>query len=191
MKEYLENSVLPGGKLGTVFSLVLSAYLVVNFFSIFLDGNLTWSIYAVAVLVLVFLPAAVNRDLEALPPFEVLLFLALPFTLKGIEFGFIASRTLNYLSAAGIALLVVTELDTQTSFRTTPGFSTVIVALTTIAVSGVWAVARWLSDIYLGTSMITSEYLLMWEFAAATLAGIVAGKTFSLYFSSKDRGPVR
>lgn len=160
---------------------------MINSFNILLDGNLTWSAYSFSILALVFIPPLFLRDYTALVPFEVLVYLAIPFTLKGMELGFLASHTLNYLSAAGVALLLVTELDTYTSFRTTPGFAIWMVSLTTVAIAGFWAVSRWLSEIYLGTAFNVTENSLMWEFSAALLAGIVAGKIFELYFRRRDR----
>jgi hypothetical protein len=115
----------------------------------------------------------------------VLLFLGLPFTLKGVELGFAASNTLNYLSAAGVALLIATELDTFTSFKTNGFFSVILVSFTIVAVAGAWAVGRWLSDIHFGTSLIESESALMWEFSAALLAGIIAGIVFRYYLSKR------
>lgn len=174
-------------KRNAFFSIVVSIYLAVNSFNIFLDGNLTWSMYAISVVALVFVPPVLLKDRTALPPFEILVYLAIPFTIQGLELGFIASHTLNYLSAAGIALLLVSELDTFTSFKTTPGFAVILVSMATVAIAGFWAVGRWLSNIYLGTQIKITEYLLMWEFAAALLAGILAGKIFGFYFRRKDR----
>lgn len=187
MREYFDQPLFSSRKINAVLSWITVAYLLLNALNIFLDANFTWFLYALSVLFLVSLPVITTRDPESLVPFEVLMFLAVPFTLKGVEIGFIASRTINYLSASAVALLVVTELDTFTSFRTTPRFAVFIVALATVAISGIWAVARWISDIYLGTTYIVSEYMLMWEFAAATLAGLLAGKIFGIYFRRRDR----
>lgn len=120
-------------------------------------------------------------------PFEVIFLLAVPFTLKGIEFGFLAAHTLNYISASAVALLIIVELDTFTSFKTNYWFSVYLIMLTTAATAGFWAVIRWTSDIYLGTELIVSESLLMWEFAGATFAGLLTGKIFGLYFRERDR----
>lgn len=186
LKEYFQASIF-STKYNTILSVLLSVYLLFASLGIFSDGNLAWSLYGLSIVVLVFIPPLVLKDVDALAPFEVLLFLAVPFTLKGLELGFVASHTLSYLSAAGIAILIVSELDTYTSFKTTPGFSTILVTITTIAVAGFWAVGRWISDIYLGTALITSEHDLMWEFASASLAGVLAGKIFSYYFSLRDK----
>ncbi len=102
-----------------------------------------------------------------------------------MELRFAASNTLNYLSAAGVSLLIATELDTFTSFKTNGFFSVILVSFTTVSVAGAWAVGRWLSDIHFGTSLIESESALMWEFSAALLAGIIAGIVFRYYLRKR------
>jgi hypothetical protein len=186
LRRFFNSSTVAGKKLNGILSGFLALYLLFNCFNILLDGNITWSIYGFAVLVLVFIPPIVLEDRTALVPFEVLLFLAVPFTVKGMELGFAASHTLNYLTAAGIALLLVTELDTFTSFRSSSSFAVLIVSITSLAVAGFWAVGRWLSDIYLGTSFVLDEHALMWEFSAALLAGIIGGLVFRYYLKDRD-----
>jgi hypothetical protein len=65
----------------------------------------------------------------------------------------------------------------------------VFVAIATVATAGLWAEMRWLSDILFGTSLMLDgrpehviETALMWDFVAATVAGVVAGVLFELYF---------
>ncbi|MFB6186562.1 MAG: hypothetical protein ABEI86_06820, partial [Halobacteriaceae archaeon] len=70
--------------------------------------------------------------------------------------------------------------------------------------AGVWAVVRWLSDIYLSTTFLIEptmtqaelhavEAQVMWEFIYSTIAGIVGGVIFEAYFRrrirSRDRLP--
>ncbi|QGA80442.1 hypothetical protein [Candidatus Nanohalobium constans] len=186
LRNRLSTSRFAGEKVNSVLSGLLSVYLLFNCFNILLDNNLTWAVYGFAVLVLVFLPPVYFEDRSALVPFELLFFLAIPFTLKGLELGFAASTTLNYLSAAGIALLVVTELDTFTSFKSSAAFAVVLTSFTTVAMAGIWAVSRWLSDIYLGTSLMVAENTLMWEFTAAFLTGILSGVIFQYYLKERS-----
>ena len=121
-----------------------------------------------------------------MPPFEILLILAIPFTIKGMEVGLVANRTLNYLSAAAVALLLFTELDTHTSFNTSSRFAVYLVSIFTIALAGFWALGRWLAHIHLGFAFTTTEHQLMWEFTSAALAGAVSGKIFGSYFNERD-----
>lgn len=187
MRDYFEDSRLFGKKVNAILSGVAALYLMVSCVNIMFDGNLTWSMYGFAVLALVFAPSFILEDRKAFVPFEILVLLAVPFAVKGMELGFAANYTLSYFTAATVSLLIITELDTYTSFRTTPRFSVVLLSITTIGVAGLWAVARWLSDIYIGTALIVSEKTLMWEFAAALAAGAFAGIVFNLYFRQRDR----
>jgi hypothetical protein len=68
-------------------------------------------------------------------------------------------------------------------------FAVLFVVVTTMATAGVWAVVQWLSDVYLGTGFILTgesesvvERALMLNFVAATVAGVLAGVVFELYF---------
>ncbi len=187
MENFLDSSAFMSKRINGALSWFFSLFLLATGFNILLDGSILWSFYVFVITLFAVLPVLVKKDWMALPPFEILFFLTIPFTLRSLETGLVASYTLSYLSAAGVALLLVTALDTYTSFRTTERFAVVLVALTTIAISGVWAVARWLSDIYLGTGFIVSEDLLMWEFTASFLAGLVSGKLFGYYFRKRDR----
>ena len=187
MREYFEDSLFIGRRKNAALSWLLLAYFLFTSVNIFFSGSLTWTLYSLAIIAVVFLPMLVLQDLRAQVPFEVLILLAVPFTLKGAQLEFIASHTLNYLSAATVSLLLITQLDTFTSFKTTYRFSVYLVMLTTVAISGFWAVGRWLSDVYLGTAFIVSENTLMWEFAAASLTGFVAGQLFNTYFRKRDR----
>lgn len=148
---------------------------------LFLEGNPIWTGYAAFTGFIAVLPAAALRDWRKVPPPEILFITALPFTLKAAGTGTIASWTLGYLSAAAVALLVIAELDMFTGFETTPRFTVILLTATTIAISGTWAIARWVSDLTLGTGFLGSETLLMWEFTAAALTGVVAGELFNHY----------
>lgn len=187
MRELLQDSEIFGRRTNALISGFLAVYLLVNSASIVSHTDFLWSLYGLCVLILVFIPPLVLKDGRALVPFEILFLLSLPFTVKGLELGFAASHTLSYFTAATVALLIFTELDTFTSFQTTPNFTVAMISIMTVAVSGVWAVARWLSDIYLGTSMIVSEHTLMWEFTAALFAGLFAGGAFNFYFRRRTR----
>lgn len=187
MKEYIESSLFLGRRKNAVLSWLLSGYMFLTTANILLDGNRLWSVFSMTVICLILLPAMIRKDHTVLPPFEIILLLSVPFTLQGMELGFIASNTLNYITAATVSLLIITELDSYTGFRTTSKFSIVLLALSTLAVAALWAVARWLHDIYLGSSFIESNSVLMHEFTAALTAGILAGMVFNIYFKRRDR----
>ncbi len=97
-------------------------------------------------------------------------------------------RVSTYLAVAAIALIVAVELDVFTPVRMNHSFAVFFVVIATMAAAGVWAVVQWLSDLYLGTRLLLNgrpehvvEAGLMWDFVAATVAGIGAGVVFAYY----------
>lgn len=161
--------------------LFLSAVAVESFF----DAEFLWTGFASAVVVLAVLPAISYRDFRAVVPFEVLLVVCLPFLQKAFDLAFLRSHTVSYLAVAFFALMVFTEMDEFTAFESTPRFNVFFVLITTIALAGVWAVVRWLSDIYLGTMTMPDENTLMWEFTAATGVGFALGLGYNFFLKPR------
>lgn len=179
-------SFLKDSRINSSISVIISAYLLASSYHIFLDGGFAWSVYAVVVTVFVFVPVMVYRNLEKMPPFEILLLLAVPLTVKALELGFVASHTLNYVSVAAVALLIFTELDAHTSFDTSARFGAFLIMIFTIALAGFWAVGRWIFSLYFSTPFDATNDTLMWEFAAATVAGAVSGKFLGPYMKKRE-----
>ncbi len=177
----LLDDLFHGDRRSDIVAALLIFYLGVTAVLLFWEGRIVWAGYAAAVFVIASLPAAVSRDVLTVPPVEIVLLATVPFTLQLADTGFIASHTMTYLSAAAVALLIIAELTLFTSFRTTPSFTVVLLGLTTMAIAGVWAIVRWAADLSLGTAFIVSEEVLMWEFATAALAGLLAGGLFTQY----------
>jgi len=70
-------------------------------------------------------------------------------------------------------------------------FAVAFVVVTTMATAGVWAVVRWLADIYLGTGFDLDERALMLEFVASTVVGGGGGGVFEYYFRRFARATER
>ncbi|MEF8775035.1 MAG: hypothetical protein V5A43_00845 [Haloarculaceae archaeon] len=155
-----------------------------------LTGNLVWSGFAATVVVVALLPPLVRRSPRVMLPWEILLFAGLPILGRSVlpvpQFGLATT----YLSVAAFALVVAVELHLFTAVKMSPGFAVLFVAVTTIAVAGVWGVVRWLADLYLGTTLLlvpgrtelAIERALMIEFVVATVIGVLAGIVFEYYF---------
>ncbi|WP_136688032.1 hypothetical protein [Halorhabdus amylolytica] len=152
-------------------------------------GNPLWAGFAAIVGGLAILPPVAHRDPLVMIPWEVFVLAALP--LLGYTFGVnVAFREVaTYLSVAALALIVAVELQLFTSVEMNYQFALLFVVVSTLAFAGLWAVSRWLSDIYLGTTLLLDPALeeevieehLMWEFIASAVAGLLAGGVFELY----------
>jgi uncharacterized transporter YbjL len=86
-----------------------------------------------------------------------------------------------YLAVAALALIVAIELHVFTAVGMDWGFAIGFVVIATTATAGLWALARWVADLYLTTGFLASEAALMWEFVASTAAGVLAGVLFAWY----------
>ncbi|KZN25824.1 hypothetical protein A4G99_05235 [Haladaptatus sp. R4] len=163
------------------------AWLLVGFLVIVMIGSLVqddllWAMFAGSVAVLALVPPLAFRNTEAMLPWEVLILAALPVLGRELATLALTTRVATYLSVAALALIVAVELHVFTPVRMNHWFAVLFVVIATIATAGVWAVVQWLSDSYLGTHLLHSEYRLMWDFVYATVVGIVAGLVFEWYF---------
>jgi len=149
-------------------------------------GDLLWTAFAATVSVLALLPAAAFRTPRVMLPWEVLGLAALPIVARAFGSGQIGEFA-TYLSVAALALIIAVELHTFTAVEMTYWFAVLFVVVTTMATAGIWAVVRWVADIYLGTGFITSEEALMWEFVSSTIAGLGAGVVFEFYIRRRIR----
>lgn len=158
------------------------------------DRDWIWVLLTLSVVVLAVLPPAVFGNPVVMLPWEVLALVILPLLGRGI-FGGLIADVAGYLGVAAVALVLAVDLDVFTPVRMTTWFAVVFVVLTTMATAGVWAVLRYASDVFLGTTLVypssppvspAVEELaleaLMWDFVAATLGGVLAGLIFALYF---------
>lgn len=159
------------------------------------SGNLLWAGFALVVLVLAVVPALAYRQVGVMLPWEVLALAALPLVGRVFTTVPLTGRFVTYLAVAAMALVIAVELHSFTAVEMTPGFAVGFVVVATVATAGVWAVARWLADVSLGTNFLLDptvsttaiETRLMWEFVYSTLAGAAAGVIFEGYFRRRAR----
>ncbi|WP_435319056.1 hypothetical protein [Haloarchaeobius sp. TZWSO28] len=85
-------------------------------------------------------------------------------------------------SLAAVALLGVALLQQFTSLRMTTSFGRLFVAVSTMGLTGFWGIARWFATDAFGVTLVTTNDRLMYEFAIASVAGIVVAVLFARYF---------
>ncbi|QCJ46453.1 MULTISPECIES: hypothetical protein [Haloprofundus] len=169
-----------------------------------LTGELVQAGFVLATAGLAAVPAVAYRNPRAMLPWEVLALAVLPVvgqafvggqTIDGVT---LSGRVVRYFAVAAVALVVAVELDVFTPVRMNDSFAVLFVAVTTMAAAGVWAVVQWLSDLYLGTEFLLDgrpgdvvHTAMMWDFVAATLAGVGAGLLFEFYFRRRSHARER
>ncbi len=191
---------LTDARLNAVLSWALVGFLALVCVESLLDADWAWVVVTGAVVVLAVISPVAYRDIVVMLPWEVLLLVALPLLGRGLfQGGFVADIT-SYLSVAAVALVIAVQLDVFTPVRMTTWFAVFFVSIATMAAAGAWAVVQWLSDVYLGTTLVyptappvpetvdqAALEALMWDFVAATIAGLLAGVVFAIYFRKRAR----
>ena len=147
----------------------------------FLTGDLLWTVFTLTVAGIAASPALSVRSWWVMPPWEIVLVAALPVLGGLFATTIITGQVSTYLSVAALALLTAVDLDVFTPVEMDDRFAVLFVVVTTQAAAGVWAVVRWIADLFLSTGFIESEHALMGEFTASALAGAVAGLVYVLY----------
>jgi hypothetical protein len=206
---------LAGGNLADLLTdtranLVLAWILVGMFALVAIESVLTadylWAAFAVVVVLVVVLPPLATRQVQRMPPWEVVLLAGLPVVGRAVATLQLTSTLGTYLSIAALALLVAVDIHMFTTVRMNVGFAVLFVVVTTLAAAGLWALVRWGSDLYLGTELLlvpgpdgvltdadmaAIEEALMWEFVASGVVGLVAGLLFEGYIRRRSTSDAR
>jgi hypothetical protein len=194
------SSVVESRRINAALAGAIAVFLAVAAVGQFLAGELEWAGFTVGVFVVTLVPPVAKRQVTAMLPWEVVLLAALPIVSRALVAGesiggmTFSGRLTTYVAVAAVALLIAVELDVFTRVKMNHRFAVVFVVVTTMAAAGIWAVVRWLSDVLIGTRFLYDgraeaviEEALMWDFVAATLAGVAAGVLFEYYFRRHAR----
>jgi hypothetical protein len=161
-----------------------------------LTVDLLWAGFALLVALVVVFPPLAAREPGRMPPWELVVLAGLPVVGRAIATLRVTNTVATYLSIAALALLVAVSVHLYTPVEMSVGFAVVFVVVATLAAAGLWALVRWGSDLYLGTTLLLdpgpdgvltdadlerSEEALMWEFVGSGVAGLVAGVVFEEY----------
>jgi len=176
-------------------SWILTLFLVLVVVGGVVGGVLLPAVLVAAVVVLALVPMVAYRNPQVMLPWQLLLLASLPVLGAVFASSWLTSGLVTYFAVATIALVVAVELHLFTPVQMTPGFAVLFVVVTTMAVAGVWAVGRWLADLYFGTELLVTpgrtdtqvEARLMWEFVYAAAAGAVAGVIFERGFRQRSK----
>jgi hypothetical protein len=194
------RSVVESQRLNALLAWLLVGLLLVAAGVNLVERHPVWAGVTATVAVLALIPAIRYRDPLTMLPWEVLLVASLPIIGRTFVVGqrvgeiTLTGRVTTYLAVAAVALVIAVELDAFTAVRMNRAFALLFVVVAT----AVWAVVQWVSDLYLGTSLLLDgrpeevvETELMWDFVAATATGVLAGLLFEYYFRRRARTGAR
>ncbi|MES3160716.1 MAG: hypothetical protein PPP55_03990 [Halorubrum sp.] len=145
-----------------------------------------FSVVAVAVIAA---PVVKFRDPSVIAPWYFVGLVALPVLWESLVPVPLVTNIVSSLAVATLGLLVVVELDRFTRLRLVPWFAVSLTVLLTLALSGLLNILRWSSDVVFETTFLLDgrsgdavNAAVMIEFIYATVAGVLAGGLFYLYF---------
>lgn len=160
------------------------------------DGSYRWFSLTGLALVLLIIPAIGLRDPYAMPPWELLVLVAIPVVDAALFDETVISPIAVYFAVAAVALIVVVDIHTYTAIRMDRLFTVVLVVIATLAVGATWNILQWVSDMTFGTAYLVGDrsqdaanHAMMFDFLAATMAGFLAGILFTGYLRRRSFSP--
>lgn len=174
------------GRANAITSWVLVAVLFGVLVESIFDFDLLWLTFVAVTGAIVVVPPLAARNWRMMLPWELLVLALLPILVRATVGGDLGTFAF-YLSIAALALIVTVELHMFTSLSMSHWFAVVFVAMTTMASVAAWTVLRWFLDRVLGTDFLETNEVLMDEWVAVALAGLVAGVVFDAYFRRRGR----
>ncbi|MFC5973396.1 hypothetical protein ACFPYI_18865 [Halomarina salina] len=152
-----------------------------------------WGFFLGLALALIVLPAVALRDISAMPPWELLVLVAIP-AVDAILLGeTVLSPVTVYLGVAAVALIVAVDVRTYTQVQMNRSFTVALVVIATLATGATWNVALWIADGVLGTSYLlggrtqdAANHVMMIDFLYAASAGLLAGILFTVYLRRRS-----
>lgn len=173
-------------KMNTYLAWTLTVLIASVFAESLMDFDWAWTMFSGLVLGITLLPAISKRDPTVMVPWEVLALTVIPVTVRSLDSAVLTSQVAVFAGIAATALIVAVELHVFTSVKFTHGFAIGFTVITTLAIGGLYAILRYMSDIYFGTAYLTTNEALMMEFVEITVSGVLAGLLFDAYFGRRD-----
>lgn len=172
-----------GARTNAIVGWVLLGAVAVSAVHSLLTRQFLWSGFEVLFVAVAALPAAVSSDWRVLVPWPLLLVGAVAFVGQSVG---LHQELTGYTAVAAFALLAVGELETFTAVEMTSRFAVAFAALTTMAIQGVWTVARFFSDRWLGSDYVQSQTQIQLDFVYVTLVALLVAAAFELYARETD-----
>lgn len=149
----------------------------------FLTGAFLWGGFTLFFIGVTMMPALSTGDWTVMVPWPLLVVAAV--AMIGRVLG-IYLEIAGYLAVVTLALIVAVELDAFTPVQMSRRFAVGFAALTTLAVQGIWTIAQYYSDIWLGTEFLHTQRELQLDIVIITAIGITMSVVFEWYFEQVE-----
>ncbi|ADD06737.1 uncharacterized protein Nmag_3187 [Natrialba magadii ATCC 43099] len=139
-------------------------------------------LFAATVVTVALVPAVVLESKRASLPWEVTGIAVVPLLVAVFAPDLWSRQLVLYAGGATIALALTLEVHALTEIRLERGLAIAFVTMVAASIAATWATLTWVQDIVAGTAVLASNTEVMWLLIAATVAGLVAGICFDLYY---------
>lgn len=144
-----------------------------------LTDALLWSGFALLLVVVLAVPMLSTDDWTAMVSWPLSLVASLAVVGRAAE---LYPEMMGYIAIAMLALIMVVELDAFTPVEMSRQFAVGFAVLTTMAIQGLWTIAQFYSDRWLGTRFLQSQTELQWGLVFVTVVGVILGGLCEWYF---------
>ncbi|WP_066384672.1 hypothetical protein [Halalkalicoccus paucihalophilus] len=143
-----------------------------------LSDAVLWGGVALLIVLIAAMPALTTGEWTMMVPWPLLIVAATATISRTLG---MYMEVAGYFAVAALALIVVIELDAFTPVKMTQRFAVAFAALLTLAIQGLWTIAQYYSDLWLGTQFLHSQRELQVDIVIVTAIGISMSVVFEWY----------
>lgn len=173
------NALAHSEPVNAIIGWLLLGILVLAIVESLLTNAFLWAGFSFLLVTVTVLPPWLTADWTVMVPWPLLLIAAVAVLLRASG---MYLEIAGYLAVATLALITVVELDAFTSVEMSRRFAIGFAVLTTLAFQGIWTIAQYYSDLWLGTEFLRSQRELQLDIVIVTGIGIALGVIFEWYF---------
>lgn len=146
----------------------------------FLTNAILWGFFSLAIVAVAALPALADRDWTTMVPWLLVLVATIAVIARAVG---VYSEAAGYVATASLALMIVVELEVFTSVELSQWFAVSFAVMTALALQSIWIIAQFYSDLWLGTSFLSTQTELQEDIVIVTVVAIVVGGLFYWFFT--------
>lgn len=177
-------------KIEALLSWIIIIWLIGYVILAFVKLDFWWALVGIVSLLIVSSGMISKLSAFNVMPFELIFILILPLYINATGYTKSAEdieawKTLlsqtSVMAYSVIGMFLIAELMAFTSLKMNRTFAVFFVTVFCLSTSAIWSVFEYLSDLFLDTDLIESNYAVMTRFIYSFIGGILMGIFFDLY----------
>ncbi|HDP97146.1 MAG TPA: hypothetical protein ENN25_05590 [Euryarchaeota archaeon] len=177
-------------KIEPLLSWIIIIWLIGYVILAFVKLDFWWAMVGIASLLIVSSGMISKLSTFNVMPFELIVILILPLYIHATGYtksaedieawNTLLSQT-SVMTYSVIGMFLIAELMAFTSLKMNRAFAVIFVTVFCLSTSAIWSVFEYLSDLFMGTALIESNYAVMMRFIYSFIGGILMGVFFDIY----------